>query len=450
MGSMHIIVIGAGEVGSHVAQRLARDGHDVVVVERSTQARRKIESETALQVVAGSGTHPSVLKAAGLEKAQMVIAVTTNDEVNLVASKLAKQAGVAKTIVRVESEELRGRNGAAVRDAMEVDLVIDPDDATAHELMSLLEFPGASEVVVMCGGEVVVLGSRLAEGAPLVGMQLSEVGEMFEPDWQFMVGAITRDGKTVIPRSEHVLEANDRLRMVALRDARRQVVTLLGLARDLPRRIMLLGGGRTALVLARLLDKQGAEVVLVDRDPDRCDELAEKLDNALVIHGDITDGEILRDANVGDFDVVIALTGEDDANILACMFAKSEGAVETISLAHRLELLPLLHEVGIDAATSPRTAAANSVLRQVRDDVAEVRTFLEGEAEVVEFEVKAGSAADGQKVRDLHLDHDVLIGAVFRDGNAQIARGRTKLRERDHIVAIAMPGAIEEAAHVFG
>ncbi len=446
---MHIIVIGAGEVGTHVAQRLGRDGHDVVVVERSAKARRKVESETAIQVVAGSGTHPSVLKAAGLSKADMLIAVTTNDEVNLVASKLAKQAGVEKTIIRVESEELRGRGGAAVREALGVDVVIDPDDETAHELLSLLEYPGASEVVVMCHGEVVVLGSKLAEGAPLVGMQLSEVGAMFEPDWQFMVGAITRSGKTVIPRSEHVLEANDRLRMVVRRDARRQVATLLGLARDLPRRIMLLGGGRTALILARLLDDRGAEVVLIDRDADRCDELAEKLDNALVLHGNITDSELLRDANVGDFDVVIALTGEDDANILACLFAKSEGAEETISLAHRLELLPLLHEVGIDAATSPRTAAANGVLRQLRD-VAEIKTFLEGEAEVVEFEVKPGSAADGQKVRDLHLDHDVLIGAVFRDGNVQIARGRTTLRERDHLVAIAMPGAIEEAAHVFG
>ena len=165
---MHIIVIGAGEVGTHVAQRVARDGHDVVVVERSAQARRKIESETALQVVAGSGTHPSVLKAAGLEKADMVVAVTTNDEVNLVASKLAKQAGVEKTIIRVESEELRGKDGAAVRDALGVDRVIDPDDATARELISLLEYPGASEVVQMCGGEVVVLGARLAEGAPLV------------------------------------------------------------------------------------------------------------------------------------------------------------------------------------------------------------------------------------------------------------------------------------------
>ncbi len=446
---MHIIVIGAGEVGTHVAQRVARDGHDVVVVERSAQARRKIESETALQVVAGSGTHPSVLKAAGLEKADMVVAVTTNDEVNLVASKLAKQAGVEKTIIRVESEELRGKDGAAVRDALGVDRVIDPDDATARELISLLEYPGASEVVQMCGGEVVVLGARLAEGAPLVGMQLSEVGEMFEPDWQFMVGAITRDGKTVIPRGEAVLEADDGLRVVARRDARRQLATLLGLARELPRRIMLLGGGRTALILARLLDERGAEVVLVERDADRCDELAELLHNAIVLNGDITDSELLRDANVGDFDVVIAMTGEDESNILACLFAKSEGAQETISLAHRLELLPLLHEVGIDAATSPRTAAANGVLREL-SDVAEIKTFLEGDAEVVEFEVKAGSAADGKRVKDLHLDHDVLIGAVFRDGNAQIARGRTTLRERDHLVAIAMPEAVDDASHLFG
>jgi trk system potassium uptake protein TrkA len=380
----------------------------------------------------------------------MLIAVTTNDEANLVASKLAKQAGVERTIVRIEAEELRGRSAAAVRDAMEVDLVIDPDDETAHELLGLLEYPGASEVVVMCSGEVVVLGARLQPGAPLVGMRLSEVGAMFEPDWQFMVGAITRRSNTVIPRRDHVLEADDGLRLIARRDARRQVATLLGLARDLPRRIMLLGGGRTARILADLLDERGAEVVVVVRDAERCDELAERLDSALVLNGDITDSELLRDAQVGSFDVVIAMTGEDDANILACLFAKSEGAQETISLAHRLELVPLLHEVGIDAATSPRIAAANGVLRVLRGDVASVATFLEGDAEVVEFEVKRGSAADGTKVRDLHLDHDVLIGAIVRDGNAQIARGRSTLRARDHVVAVAMPGQIEDATHLFG
>ncbi|MEE9414958.1 MAG: Trk system potassium transporter TrkA [Acidimicrobiales bacterium] len=447
---MHIIVVGAGEVGSHVAQTLGKEGHDVVVIERSARARRILETETSVQVVAGSGTHPSVLKAAGLHKCDMLIAVTTNDEVNLVASKLAKQAGVERTIVRIEAEELRGRSAAAVRDAMEVDLVIDPDDETAHELLGLLEYPGASEVVLMCGGEVVVLGARLQPGAPLVGMQLSEVGAMFEPDWQFMVGAITRRSNTVIPRRDHVLEADDGLRLIARRDARKQVATLLGLARDRPRRIMLLGGGRTARILADLLDDRGAEVVVVDRDPERCDELAERLDSALILNGDITDSELLRDAQVGSFDVVIAMTGEDDANILACLFAKSEGAQETISLAHRLELVPLLHEVGIDAATSPRIAAANGVLRVLRGDVASVATFLEGDAEVVEFEVKRGSAADGTKVRDLHLDHNVLIGAIVRDGNAQIARGRSTLRARDHIVAVAMPGQIEDATHLFG
>ena len=446
---MHIIVIGAGEVGSHVAQTLGREGHDVVVVESSASARRKIETETSVQVVAGSGTHPSVLKTAGLERCDMLIAVTTNDEVNLVASKLAKQAGVDKTIIRIESEELRGSHGAAVRAALEVDQVIDPDDETARELLSLLEYPGASEVVTMCKGEVVVLGARLREGAKLVGKQLSDVAAEFAPDWPFMVGAITRDGKTVIPRRDHVLMADDGLRVVIKKEARRLVADLLGLSRDLPRRIMLLGGGRTALILAELLDERGAEVVIIDRDAERCDELAEKLNSALVLHGDITDSELLRDANVGDFDVVIALTGEDAANILACLFAKAEGADETISLAHRLELLPLLHGAGIDAATSPRTAAANGVLRYLRGSVSSVKTFLEGEAEVVDFEINNGSAADGQKVRDLHLNHDVLIGAVYRDGNVQIARGRTTLRARDHVVAIAMPGEIEEAAHLF-
>ncbi|MDH3707210.1 MAG: Trk system potassium transporter TrkA [Acidimicrobiia bacterium] len=447
---MYIIVVGAGEVGSHVADRLSREGHDVVIVEANDVRRRQLEEQLDVLVIGGSGTHPSTLREAGLSRAELLVAATTNDEANLVASMLAKQAGVANTIIRIEAPQLRAKDAEELRIASGADLVIDPDEETALEVLDLIQYPGASEVAVMANGEVIVVGARLPADAPLVGKQLSEIAAEFEPEWEFLVGAITRDHETIIPRSEHRLEANDLLRVICRRKSRKLTSELLGIDRSAARRILLLGGGRTAEILAEHLIQQGAQVTIIERDLERARNLAERLDHVLVLEGDITDSSLLDEADVREAEVVVALTGEDDANILACVYAKSVGAGETIAVAHRLELLTLLEEVGIDVALSPRTASANGVLRFVRGDVTAVTTFLQGDAEVIEIPVKEGSEADGSCISDLALPKEVLVGAIVRDGKATIARGRSVLRARDHLVMVAMPHAIDDATRLFG
>jgi trk system potassium uptake protein TrkA len=447
---MYVIVVGAGEVGSYVAGRLSREGHDVAVVERAPQVLRVIEEHFDVLTVLGSGTHPQTLAQAGIDKADLVVAVTSIDEVNMIVSLAAKQAGVPRTVVRIESPELRAREARDLARTVAADLVIDPDEEAARDLLELLEYPGASEVEVLAGGEVIVLGARLQPGAPLVGRTLLEIGKQYEPEWEFLFGAISRGGETIIPRGNQRLEANDLLRVLCRRQARRQLAVLLGLDRRAPKRVMLLGGGHTAELVAGQLATRGADVVIVERDVARARELADRLPRVTVLEGEITDAEALAEADVGAFDAVAALTGEDDANILACLFAKASGASETIAVVHRLSLLPLLNEVGIDAALSPRTATANGVLRFVRGGVAAVATFLEGEAEVLELAVQEGSPADGAAVAELRLPKEVLIGAVVRDGNAHIARGRSVLRERDHVVVFAMPHVVDDVRRVFG
>ncbi len=447
---MHVIVVGAGEVGSYVADRLSREGHDVAIVDRDVARLRQLADDLDVLTVAGSGTHPQVLERAGVADADLLVAVTSNDEVNLIASLLAKSIGVARTIVRIEAAELRAPEAEGVREASGADLVIDPDAETAAEVLELLDFPGADEVAYMAENEVIVIGARLPEHAPLVGRTLKEIGEEFEPDWDFVVGSIGRGDETIIPRRDHRLEAGDHLRVAVKRRARRLVVELLGLDRGSLNRIMLLGGGRTAEILAERLTARGVQVVIVERNPDRARELAEHLDDALILEGDIADADLLEEADIGRYDMVVALTGEDDANILACLYAKSVGAGETVATVHRLALLSLLGQAGVDVALSPRTATANGVLRFVRGDVAAVATFLQGNAEVLELEVAPESPADGALVKDLGLPKDVLIGALVRDGKAQIARGRSRLRGRDHIVAFAMPEAVDEVHRVLG
>lgn len=445
---MRVIVVGAGEVGSYIADRLSRQGIDVYVIERDAKKAAHLAETVDVEVITGSGTHPSVLALAGVDSADLLVAVTKSDEVNLIASMLAKEADVPRTIVRLEADELRGRDAAGLRRASQADLFIDPDEETAQEVLALIEMPGASEVAKLGNGEVFAIGARVPADAPIVGKSLIEIGVENEPEWDFIVSTIRRGQETVIPRGDYVIEAGDLVRVVCKRSARRKVAKLLGLARDVPREILLLGGGRTATLVAKKLSQTGARVQMIERDPDRARVLAEQLDGVRVLNGDITDSDVLDEADLPRIELVAALTGEDDANVLASVYAKSAGVPETIAVVHRLNFLSLLDQVGVDAALSPRTATANGVLRFVRGDVAQVATFLQGEVELLEFELHNGAHADGQSIADLKLPRDVLIAAIVRDGRSQIARGRTTLRKGDHVIVIAEPASVDVVARI--
>jgi trk system potassium uptake protein TrkA len=448
---MRVIVCGAGEVGLHIADRLSREGHDISLIDN--QARRIADAEERLdiQTLVGRATSPVVLEKAGIAKAGMLVAVTNDDEVNMVAALMAKQAGVETTVVRLQSDALRGADASKMRRTMGVDYVIDPDLETAQEINEVLRFPGASEIFPMVGGELMVFGARLPANAPAVGQTLNELARAHEPHWDFLIGSVTRGDKTVIARRDLRLEGGDHLRVVCNQRGRQQLLKLLGLETRSPRRVMLLGGGHTARILAERLQARGAFVTIVERKPQRARELAERLEHCVVLEGEITDAELLAEEEIGRQDVVIALTGEDDANILACLFAKGAGAKETVAVVHRLALLPLVHEAGIDVAISPRTAVANAVLRFARGgELSSVTTFLEGEGEILELVVGEGTIADGGVIAELPLPKDVLIGAIVREGSAEIARGRSKLRERDRVIAFVMPEATSAVQRIFG
>jgi trk system potassium uptake protein TrkA len=447
---VHVIIIGAGEVGGYLAERLRSEGLDVVVVEHDAARAAAVGADLDVQVITGSGSNPAVLIEAGVGRADLLAAVTENDEVNLIASLLAKQHGVTTTVVRVETEGMRDASAAGLLAAVGADVVVDPDAETADEILELVHTTGADEVYPMANGELVVIGAYVADEAPVASRSLAEIGESLGDEWDFLFGAITRNGETVIPRGDQLLLPGDHVRVLSRVSAQSELLRLLGVASTRARRVMVLGGGAVGSRVAARLESEGVEVVLIERDEGRAKALSQSLQQTMVVQGDITDTELLLEEGVGQNDAVVAATGEDASNVLACAFAIAEGAGYTVAVLHRLALLPLVRRFGIDAALSPRTASANSVLRAVRGDTTAVTTFLEGDSEVDELEIAAGSKADGAVVADLPLPKNILIGAVVRAGEgASIVRGRTRLAAGDHIIVFGRPNALATVRPLF-
>ena len=466
---MRIIVVGAGEVGTYVADRLSRQEHDIALIELDPERFRQIDVELDVLAINGSGTDPAALQRAGIDDTDLLVAATNKDEINLFSALLARQAGVNKTIVRVQSRKLRSKEVAALFDKFDDHLVIDPDQEVADSVLRLMEYPGAMDLSRMADEEVVIIGARLPAHAPMVGVSLHALGRELDPDWDFIVGTITRkvqeddqEEKTIIPRQDEVLREGDLLRVICKSRALRDVTDRLGIAKDVPRRALLLGGGRTAEMIAESLLYRGVDVAIIEKKHERALELSETLAKALIYEGDVTDVEMLEEADVARQDLVIALTGEDDANVLACLYAKSTSArskknnnetgIETIAVVHRLKLLDLLETNQVDTALSPRTATANSVLRFVRGDVgsvAAVETFLHGDVEVLEFAVSDDSPCVGKTLSDMEVTKDALVGAIVRDGKAQIARGQSTFRSNDHVIAIAKPESVDKLTALF-
>lgn len=447
---VHVVIVGGGEVGWYLAERLRAESHDVVLVEMDDRIARAISESLDVQVVVGNACHPSVLVEAGVERASLVAGVTQSDEVNLIVSLLAKQYRVERTVVRVQTDELYSESGRRLLAAVGADVVMDPDFDTAQEILELVNLSGADEVYPMVGGQLVVIGATIRPGAMVAGQALRDVASSLTVEREFLFGAVTRHGETLIPHGDEVLEAGDHVRVLTTRSAGRSTLELLGATKQRARRMMVLGGGSVGSRVARALTAHGVEVVLVERELAIAERLAAEMPHARILHGDVTDVDLLREASIATMDLVVATTGEDTANVLACAFAAAEGPAFTVAVIHRLALLPLVGQFGIGATLSPRTASANAVLRELRGRTGSVTTFLESDVEANELEVLAGSPADGSRISELGVPLRVLLGAVVRsNSDVEIAGGSTRLGAGDRVVVFSRAADLQRAQRLF-
>ena len=450
---MNIVVIGAGEVGLYITRLLTDPKHqtqpmNVSVIDPDSARMKRLDGSLDAAMVNGNGSHPEILQLAGIQEADLLVAVSSNDEVNLIADLYGRNMGVNKSIVRIEADEIKqaSKEEPWFLGGEPPDLIFDPDEDTAREIADLLDSWGADEIATLGDGQVAVIGVTINAEADFCGKTLSEIGAEYEPDWSFLVAALRRDGEAKIPRSEETLQDGDHIWLVIKKSEKSKVLETLGFKRKKNKRILLLGGGRTGEFLAKkLVRMKFREVTLVESDSKRAEELAEKLDGVDIRKGDITDAQFLSsEVDAGKYDAAVALTGKDEANVLSCMYAKSLGTDRTIAILHKLKLMEVLDFADVDSTLSPVTASANKVLSFVHD-VKDVATFLgvDQDFEVVELRVESGSKAIVKKVRDLKLPRDVLVGALIRNGESSIVRGSTQLKADDLVLLIAPPEQVD-------
>lgn len=440
---MRIVIVGAGAVGSYLAARLSGEGQDVVVIESDEQNAARLQDSVDALVIVGNGASPNSLEEAGIRKADLLIAVSNSDGANALACHTARTMGVRRTVARIEDEELRsGLQGLGV------DVVIDPGEMAASEIVNLLGHSGVSDLVEFARGQLVLVGGLARQDGPLVGKPLAELRSI--ATWEWVVPAVVRHGHTIVARGDTIIQENDHVLVMTTSGNLDRATEFMGVHQQPVRRAIVAGATRLAELTADHLIDQGVDVVMIDDDPSRCRSLAERHDRVLVLSADPTNPAVLEELGVNGKDAVVGLTGWDHVNALTCMVGKALGAATTVARFNRISYVGLLGGTGIDAAVSARLAAANAILRFVRRGrIHSVATFKDTDAEAIEIEVASSSQAVGMLLKELDLNSGAIIGGIHRDGDALVPHGGTEIKARDRLIIFALPSAISDVEQLF-
>ena len=392
----------------------------------------------------GNGASLPILEKAGLSGADMLLAVTSQDESNIVASLLASRFDVGLRVARISAPEYYEQDSPLAQELFGIDRVISPEREVAWEALQLLLTEATTEFVRFMDERIRLIGVRIRDNAPVVGKTVAQLGSELR-DQRFVTVAIVRDGTTEIPRGPSRIEAHDQLFLVTPSEEVPAIARLAGYEHFELRRVMIAGGNQEAIYLARHLAAHKVECTILDRDRRRCVELAEELPDALVLHGDARDPELLEMEGVEGVDGFVALTGQDSVNMLSGLLAKTMGARKVVTLIHRPDYIPLVTRIGIDAAVSPRLSAANAILRYVRHGGVRTVATLKGvNAEAIEFEVGPRARVLDQQLKDVNFPKDAVIGAILRDEDVISPRGEDRLLPGDRAFIFAVPAAVPE------
>jgi trk system potassium uptake protein TrkA len=438
---MKIVIIGAGEVGFYLAKRLSQEKHDLVVIDEDPEKCANAQEALDISVVQGSASSQSVLMEAGLESADMLIAASGTDEINILACMVASRMGVKRKIARVRNPDYYGESSILKPEDLGVDLFIHPEEEVIQEITRLLMRASASEVIEFENGKILMVCLKLDASCPNLNKPLKEIGSQ-EQRKNFRIVAVLKGEKTIIPTGNDSFSKNDQIFVVTRRESLSEVLGLTGKTDQKLEKIMILGGGKIGRGLASELEKQ-IDVTLIESNREKSVKIASELKRAAVFQADGTEIDTLAREGILNMDAFVAVTSDDETNIISCLLAKHLKIQKTIALVNKPTYLPLMPVIGIDSTVNTRISTASAILRFIRrGSILSVATFHGIDGEVIEFEIKKPNRTTEKPLMQLGLPEGALIAAIVRGDEVFVPYGNSKIEYGDKVIVFALPKAI--------
>ena len=443
---MKVVIAGAGEVGTHLARMLSKENHDIVLLDDSPEKLADISSEVDLMTVAGSAHSFHDLKETGLSKADLFIAVTPFEERNVLACSMASYLGVGRTIARINNSEYLQENYKAKLRNLGIHELIYPESLAAKEIVASVKQTGTRQMIEFSNGKLILLGIKVRENAPILNKTFEKLSHEIN---NILVVAISRDNETIIPDGRDFIKNGDTIFFVTTRAEQQNVFELTGKKIFDVKNIMFLGGSRIAQkTIEKLGDQYRIKIIEINRD--KCEKIAGKYGNALVINGDGRDLDLLKEEGIEKMDAFVATTGNSETNILSCHLAKSFGVRRTVAEVENLAFMSLADNMDIGTIVNKKLNAASYIYRfTLNAEISKVKRLTASDAEVFEFIAKAGAKITQRPIKNLDFPEDAKIGGVIRGNNAFIAHGDTEIIEGDKVVVFTLPSGIKKIEKFF-
>jgi trk system potassium uptake protein TrkA len=434
---MKIIIVGAGEVGFHIAQKLSEENQDVFLIDKDPTQIKRVTENLDVQAMLGSGTSPHMLKTAGIMDADLMVAATDSDEVNLIACLLARYMNeYVLKVARLRNPEYLEEKELFSKGLLSVDQIINPESVMVETIRNLMLVPEASDVIDFVDGQIKLIGITIKPDSPFANRKLLSFKEM---EGNILVGAIVRGEQVFIPHGEDEILPDDLVYMVVRSNEFSQILQLLEIKNETLKRVIIVGAGETGTALTSVLDQTNISVKIIEKDKEKCTSLAEKLEKVIVIQGDGTDRDLLQEENIEDVDFMVAITGDEESNVLISLQAKGLGAKKTITRINKLSYIPIVSAIGIDTVVSSRLSAIRAILQYIRKGKIISVAPLKGEhAEAIEAEALETSDIVNIPLSKVKFPKGAIVGAVVRGDEIIVPVGDTVIKPKDRLIIFAL------------
>jgi trk system potassium uptake protein TrkA len=445
---MDILILGAGDIGMQLSKRLSQEKHDITMVDLDPQKVKRAGEQLDALVIEGHGCSYRVLERANIRGMDILAAMTNDDEVNILACQLAKKLGVPSTVARVRNPEFTMPDFALSHEELGVDVMIHPEKETADAVVRLIRQSSATDVIEFAEGKIQLLGVRLEKDSPLLNVPLIELGRLYG-DPPLRIVAINRNQRTLIPNGNDELSPGDQVFVICDPDYIPTFITMTGKKDTRIENIMILGGGLIGQFIATSLGKD-MNVKIIESNVGKSEEIAEVLPHTLIIHGDGTDYDLLAAEGIVDMDAFIAVTGDDETNIIATLLVRHMRIPRTIALVNKMDYLPITGTIGMDAVVSKQLLTVNAVQRYIQhQQVASIASIPGIDAQLIEFIAKAEYRITRKPLKDIHFPKDAIVGAVMHGDDLIIPRGDTRIQADDKVVVFTLPSALGDVERQF-